>query len=78
MVDALAAKKAGGGKSTLKAEQHTSLGLFKEAELVKGRVKINQSQFHQSTIDNLTKRMPESGIPNMLKPLDKPFWPAMH
>ena len=63
------------GKSTLKAEQCTSLGLFENVELVECRGKINRRQFYQSVIDGLKRRMPESDLVHMLKPLDKHFWP---
>ncbi len=74
-IDILKAMKASGGKSTPKAEQRTSLGLFKDVQLVEGTGKINRNQLYQSVIDNLTRRMPESDLLQMLKPLDKRFWP---
>ncbi|KAL2095659.1 hypothetical protein ACEWY4_007807 [Coilia grayii] len=74
-MDVLAAMKESGGKSTLKAEQRASIGLFKDVELSEGREKINRRQFYQSVIDGLKMRMPESDLVQMLKPLDKHFWP---
>lgn len=54
-IDILKAMKASGGKSTQKAEQRTSLGLFKDVQLVEGTGKINRNQLYQSVIDNLTR-----------------------
>ncbi|KAI9516433.1 hypothetical protein NQZ68_015934 [Dissostichus eleginoides] len=47
-------------------------------ELVESSGKIKRGQFYQSVIDNLKKRMPESDLVNMLKPLNKRFWPQDH
>ncbi|KAK5885929.1 hypothetical protein CesoFtcFv8_017017 [Champsocephalus esox] len=63
-----------GGKSAQKAEERITQGLFKGVELVESSGKIKRGQFYQSVIDNLKKRMPESDLVNMLKPL-KRFWP---
>ena len=71
--DVLTAMKESGGKSTLKAEQRTSLDPFKNVQLVEGRGKI--SQFYQSVIDGIKRQMPESDLVYMLKPLDNHFWP---
>lgn len=49
--------------------------LFKDVQLVEGTGKINLNQLYQSVIDNLTRRRPESDLLQMLKPLDKRFWP---
>ena len=74
-LDVLTAMKEIGGKSTLKAEQRASVGLFKDVEVSEGREKINRRQFYQSVIDGLRMRMPESDLVQMLKPLEKHFWP---
>ena len=58
--DVLTAMKENGSKSTTKAEQRTSLGLFKDVQLVECRGEINRHQFYQSVIDGLKRRMPES------------------
>ncbi|KAI2644992.1 E3 SUMO-protein ligase KIAA1586 [Labeo rohita] len=70
--------KASGGKSTQKAEQRISTGLFKDVELSESRPKINHLQFNQSIINSLKKRLPEPDLVQMLKPLDKRFWPQQH
>ena len=75
LIAILTVVKASGGKSTLEAKQHTSLGLFKDVELVEDRDKINWSQFYQSVIDRLTKQIPESDLVKMLKLLHKHFRP---
>ena len=67
-IDILKAMKASGGKSTQKAQQHTSLELFKDVQLVEGTGKKKRNQLYQSVIDNLTRRMPESDLLQMLKP----------
>ncbi|KAK5892621.1 hypothetical protein CesoFtcFv8_012982 [Champsocephalus esox] len=64
-----------GGKSAQKAEERITQGLFKGLELVESSGQIKRGQFYQSVIDNLTKRMPESDLVHMLKPLNKRFWP---
>ncbi|RXN03547.1 E3 SUMO-protein ligase KIAA1586-like [Labeo rohita] len=77
-IDVLTAMKASGGKSTQKAEQRISTGLFKDVELSESRPKINRLQFNQSIINSLKKRLPEPDLVQMLKPLDKRFWPQQH
>uniref|UniRef100_A0A8C6WVY2 HAT C-terminal dimerisation domain-containing protein n=1 Tax=Neogobius melanostomus TaxID=47308 RepID=A0A8C6WVY2_9GOBI len=77
-IDVLTAMKASGGKSTRKAEQRISTGLFKDVELSESRPKINRLQFNQSIINSLKKRLPEPDLVQMLKPLDKRFWPQQH
>jgi len=69
--------KSSGGKSTQTEGRtaHVSLGLFKTVQLVAGTGKINRNQLYQSVIDNLTWRMPESDLIQMLKPMNKRFWP---
>ncbi|KAG1930311.1 hypothetical protein F2P79_022396 [Pimephales promelas] len=52
-IDVLTAMKASGGKSTQKAEQRISTGLFKDVELSESRPKINHLQFNQSIINSL-------------------------
>ncbi|KAF3834440.1 hypothetical protein F7725_025644 [Dissostichus mawsoni] len=74
-IDVLSAMKECGGKSAQKAEERITQGLFKGLELVESSGKIKRGQFYQSVIDNLKKRMPESDLVNMLKPLNKRFWP---
>ncbi|XP_048037434.1 E3 SUMO-protein ligase KIAA1586-like [Megalobrama amblycephala] len=69
-IDVLTAMKASGGKSTQKAEQRISTGLFKDVELSESRPKINRL--------HLKKRLPEPDLVQMLKPLDKRFWPQQH
>lgn len=73
--DVLTGMKESGGKSTLKAEQCTSWGLFKDVQVVEGKGKINCHQFYQSVIDGLKRWMLESDFIQMLKPLEKHFWP---
>ena len=73
-IDVLYATKECGGKSAEKAVERIS-GLFKGVELVESSGKIKRGQFYQAVIDNLKKRMPESDLVHMLKPLDKRFWP---
>ncbi|XP_062376891.1 E3 SUMO-protein ligase KIAA1586-like [Sardina pilchardus] len=74
-IDVLSAMKECGGKSAQKAEERITEGLFKGLELIESSGKIKRGQFYQSVIDNLKKRMPESDLVSMLKPLDKRFWP---
>ena len=74
-IDVLTAMKDSGGKSTEKAEQGRSTGLFKNVELSESRPKINRLQFNQSIINSLKKRLPEPDLVQMLKPLDQRFWP---
>ncbi|KAK0142237.1 hypothetical protein N1851_020068 [Merluccius polli] len=74
-IDVLSAMKECGGKSAQKAEERITQGLFKGLELIESSGKIKRGQFDQSVIDNLKKRMPESDLVNMLKPLNKRFWP---
>ncbi len=74
-IDILTAMKDCGGKSTQKAEQHRSAGLFKDVELSESRAKIDRLQFNQPIIDSLKKRLPEPDLVQMLKPLDKRLWP---
>ena len=76
--DVSTAMRASGGKSTQKAEQSRSTGLFKGVELSESRPKINRLQFYQSIINSLKKRLPEPDLVQMLKPLDKRFWPQQH
>ncbi|XP_063730111.1 E3 SUMO-protein ligase KIAA1586-like [Eleginops maclovinus] len=74
-IDVLSALKECGGKPAQKAEDRITQRLFKGVELVECSGKIKRGQFYQSVIDNLKKRMPESDLVNMLKPLNKRFWP---
>lgn len=77
-INVLTAMKASGGKSTQKAKQRISTGLFKDVELSESRPKINRLQFNQSIINSLKKRLPEPDLVQMLKPLNKRFWPQQH
>lgn len=54
-VDILTAMKASRGKSTLKAREHVSLGLFKDVELLEDKGMINQGQFYQFVIVSQSK-----------------------
>lgn len=75
-IDVIGAMKARGGKSYAKAEQRISTGLFKGVKLTGERTgKINRLQFYQAVSDNLTKRLPDNELVQLLKPLDKRYWP---
>ncbi|KAJ4918589.1 hypothetical protein JOQ06_022114 [Pogonophryne albipinna] len=75
-INVLTAMKTTGGRSTKKAEQGVSSGFFKDVELTEGRGKINKPRFYESVVATLTKRLPESSLVQMLKALDKRFWPG--
>ncbi|XP_062260281.1 E3 SUMO-protein ligase KIAA1586-like [Platichthys flesus] len=51
-------------------------GQFKGVVLRETQPKINKPQFYQSILDNLRKRLPDSELIAMLKPLDQHFWPS--
>lgn len=48
-------------------------GLFKGVVLIETAERINRLQFYQAVIDNLTKRLPDSELVNLLKPLNTHF-----
>lgn len=72
----LTAMKMQGGKSSAKAEQCISAGLFKGVSLSgEGAGKINRQQFVQAVVDNLNSCMPRDDLVKMLQPLDRSTWP---
>lgn len=75
-IEVLTAMKETGGKSFHVAKERIATATFHGVQLVDGKEKINRLQFHQSVVDNLVKRLPDSDLVQLLKPLDKSCWPA--
>ena len=66
-----ARKKDQGGKTELKANESISSGDFRGVDPTETIPKIKKSQVYQSIIDNLTRRLPDSELVTILKPLDQ-------
>ncbi|KAF3859148.1 hypothetical protein F7725_021547 [Dissostichus mawsoni] len=74
-IEVLSAMKDNGGKTELKVTAGITSGQFKGVDMRETQPKIKKSQFYQSIIDNLTRRLPDSELVTMLKPMDQHFWP---
>ncbi|KAK0133231.1 E3 SUMO-protein ligase KIAA1586 [Merluccius polli] len=75
-IEVLAAMKEIGGKTESKIQASITSGQLKNVVLRETQPKINKGQFYQSIIDNLKKRLPDSELVAMLKPLNAHFWPS--
>ncbi|XP_077089675.1 E3 SUMO-protein ligase KIAA1586-like [Siphateles boraxobius] len=74
-IEVLSAMKDRGGKTEIKVKTAITRGQLKGVVLTEAQPKIKKSQFYQAIVDNLTKRLPESDLVTMLKPMDQHFWP---
>lgn len=74
-IEVLDAMKDQGGETEMKVKDDITSGQFKGVDLTEMQPKIRKSQFYQSIIDNLTRRLPDSELVTMLKPIDQHFWP---
>ncbi|XP_063053987.1 uncharacterized protein LOC134448159 [Engraulis encrasicolus] len=75
-MEVLTAMKEAGGKTEAKVKDGIAAGKLKNVVLRESLPKINRGQFYQSIIDSLAKRLPDSELMTMLKPLDAHFWPT--
>lgn len=73
-IEVLSATKDNDGKTELKVKAGITSGQFKGV-IRETQPKVKKSQFYQSIIDNLTRRLPDSELVTMLKPMDQHFWP---
>lgn len=78
-IEILTAMKMQGGRSTAKAKQSISAGLFKGVTVIGERAgKIKSPQFYQAVVDNLSARLPSDDLVQLLRPLEKSSWPQKH
>ncbi|KAL2096749.1 hypothetical protein ACEWY4_005956 [Coilia grayii] len=75
-IEVLTAMKDAVGKTESKIQAGITTGQLKNVVLRETQPKINRGQFYQSIIDSLQKRLPDSELVAMLKPLDVHFWPT--
>lgn len=75
-IEVVSAMKDSGGKTERKIQDAIEAGQLRNVNLRETQAKINRGQFYQSIIDNLQKRLPDSELVAMLKPLDAHFWPT--
>ncbi|XP_052009852.1 uncharacterized protein LOC127662622 [Xyrauchen texanus] len=74
-MEVLDAMKTHGGMSMREAKESLMEGTFKGVALKESTEKVNQLQFFQAVIDNLSSRLPDSELTKSLKPLDPHNWP---
>ncbi|XP_034149789.1 E3 SUMO-protein ligase KIAA1586-like [Esox lucius] len=74
-MEILDAMKTQGGMSMREAKASLMEGTFKGVALKESTEKVNQLQFFQAVIDNLSSRLPDSELTKLLKPLDPHIWP---
>ncbi|KAI9541134.1 hypothetical protein NQZ68_033594 [Dissostichus eleginoides] len=74
-IEVLSVTKDNDGKTELKVKAGITSGQFKGVDIRETQPKVKKSQFYQSIIDNLTRRLPDSELVTMLKPMDQHFWP---
>ncbi|KAK1896134.1 Ribose-phosphate pyrophosphokinase [Dissostichus eleginoides] len=74
-IEVLSATNNKDGKTELKVKAGITSGQFKGVDIRETQPKVKKSQFYQSIIDNLTRRLPDSELVTMLKPMDQHFWP---
>lgn len=74
-MEVLDAMKTHGGMSMREAKESLMEGTFKGVALKESTEKVNQLQFFQAVIDNLSSHLPDSELTKSLKPLDPHNWP---
>ena len=74
-IEVLSAMKDNGGKTETKVNGGIASGKYKDVNVRQTQPKINKTQFYQSIIDNLTRRLPDSDLVTILKPMDQHYWP---
>ncbi|KAJ4926412.1 hypothetical protein JOQ06_008586 [Pogonophryne albipinna] len=74
-IEVLSATKDNDGITELKVKAGITSGQFKGVDIRETQPKVKKSQFDQSIIDNLSRRLPDSELVTMLKPMDQHFWP---
>jgi hypothetical protein len=65
--------KERGGKTELKVQASITSCQLKGVMLTKTQPKINKPQFYQAIVDNLTKRLRDSDLVIMLKPMEETY-----
>lgn len=74
-MEVLEAMKTTPGKSLAKAEGRITACMFKGITLEASKENINKGQFLQAVIDNLSVRLPDSELTELLTPLEPSCWP---
>jgi hypothetical protein len=72
-IEVLSAMKEQGGKTELKVQASITSCQLKGVMLTKTQPKINKPQFYQAIVDNLTKRLRDSDLVIMLKPMEETY-----